>query len=246
MFQSSLLRRVIAGFLAVLFAVLALSVSAGARDLSDAEAKARALKTLGLFRGVSDTDFDLDRAPTRAEALVILIRVLGKEKEAAAGGRKHPFTDVPAWANDYVAYAYETGLTKGVSATEFGTGNASGAMMLTFMLRALGYSDAAGDFSWNDPFSLAKQVGILPDGVDTADFRRADAVLVSYAALKAGVKGAGITLAQKLLAAGVFTADAYASATGGTLVQTGGTKKVFVADPADFYGIGTDEVAIGD
>ncbi|MBQ2547019.1 MAG: hypothetical protein II557_12080, partial [Clostridia bacterium] len=77
MFQSSLLRRVIAGFLAVLFAVLALSVSAGARDLSDAEAKARALKTLGLFRGVSDTDFDLDRAPTRAEALVILIRVLG-------------------------------------------------------------------------------------------------------------------------------------------------------------------------
>ena len=244
--KHSLVRRVLAGFLAAVLAALTLTVPAGARDVSDAETKARALKALGLFRGVSDTDFDLEREPTRAEALIILIRVLGKEKDAAAGGRSHPFTDVPAWANDYVAYAYETGLTKGVSATEFGTGNASGAMVLTFMLRALGYSDANGDFRWNDPFPLAKQAGILPDGVDTAHFWRADAVLVSYAALNAVVKGAGITLGQKLFVAGVFTADAYAAATGGTLAGKGDSKKVFVADPADFFGIGTDEVAIGD
>ncbi len=239
-----LLRRILSGVLAFIL-VLALSLGAFARDVSDAESKARALKTLGLFRGVSDTDFDLEREPTRAEALVILIRVLGKEKEALAGGRKHPFTDVPAWANDYIAYAYETGLTKGVSATEFGTGNANGAMVLTFMLRALGYSDAAGDFSWNDPFSLAKQAGILPDGVDTEHFWRADAVLVSYAALKASIKGAGITLAERLIGAGVFTSESYAAATGATL-SGGGSKKVFVADPADFPGIGAEDVAIGD
>jgi len=40
------------------------------------------LKELGLFKGVSDTDFALNRAPTRTEALVMLIRVLGKENEA--------------------------------------------------------------------------------------------------------------------------------------------------------------------
>ena len=32
------------------------------------------LKSLGIFQGVSDTEFDLMRAPTRVEALVMLIR----------------------------------------------------------------------------------------------------------------------------------------------------------------------------
>ena len=244
--KHTLIRRIFAGILAAVLMALTLGVSVGARDVSDAEAKARVLKALGLFRGVSDTNFDLEREPTRAEALVILIRVLGKESEALAGGRTHPFTDVPAWADPYIAYAYQTGLTKGVSATEFGTGSANGAMMLTFMLRALGYSDTAGDFSWNDPFSLAKQAGILPDGVDTDHFWRADAVLVSYAALKATVKGAGITLAERLIAAGVFTAETYTAVIGTVLPQGGGSKKIFVADPADFPGIGMDDVAIGD
>lgn len=48
------------------------------------------LKTLGLFKGVSDTDFALDRAPTRIEAIVMLIRTLGKEEEALFIERSHP------------------------------------------------------------------------------------------------------------------------------------------------------------
>ena len=48
-----------------------------------AEEIAGELKTLGLFRGVSDTDFDLDRAPTRVEAVVMLVRLLGAETAAA-------------------------------------------------------------------------------------------------------------------------------------------------------------------
>ena len=49
-----------------------------ARDYTVEEGIASNLKNLGIFKGVSDTDFALDRAPTRVEALIMLIRVLGK------------------------------------------------------------------------------------------------------------------------------------------------------------------------
>ena len=80
------------------------------------------LKQLGLFRGASEqedgtADFDLNREPSREEALIMLIRALGKEDKARGYGKTHPFTDVPAWADGYVSYAYENGLTKGVSDT---------------------------------------------------------------------------------------------------------------------------------
>ena len=67
----------------------------------DYNAMASALKVLTLFRG-SDTGFgqgfDLERTPTRAEALVMLIRLLGEEDEALACTAKHPFRDVDPWA----------------------------------------------------------------------------------------------------------------------------------------------------
>ena len=187
-------------------AVTATCACASTRDISFEEDLAGRLKGLGLFRGVSDTDFDLERAPTRLEALVMLIRTLGKEQEALNGSWEHPFADVPKWADRYVGYAYVHSLTNGVSSTEFGLGDATAAVYLTFVLRALGYSDTNGcDFSWNDPYSLAYQVGILPDRVDIRNFWRADVVVVSYAALDVNLKGSSQTLGQKLIAADAFT-----------------------------------------
>lgn len=109
--------------------------------------------------------------------------MLGKEQEALGGTGKHPFIDVEEWTNKYIGYAYETGLTKGVSATQFGEGNANADMYLTFILRALGYSDASGDFSWDNPAALALSVGILTSDINVTDFLRADVALISYAAL---------------------------------------------------------------
>ena len=184
-----------------------------ARDYTYAEETAVKLKSLGLFRGVSDTDFDLDRAPTRTEAVVMLIRFLGKEAEALDGKCTHPFTDVPEWADAYVGYAYENKLTNGISATEFGANNdASSAMFLTFVLRALGYSDADGaDFAWDNPYDLAKETGILTDTVNTEQFYRADVAIVAYNALEAELKGTETSLSDKLIEGGVFTAEAYAA-----------------------------------
>ena len=196
--------------------LLTMTMPAYAANTTEAEIQASALKKLGLFKGVSDTDFDLDRAPSRVEAIIMLIRVLGKESEVLSGNWTHPFTDVASWADKYVGYAYEKGLSGGISASEFGTGNANSDMYLTFVLRALGYNDKTGDFAWNEPDTLAKSVGILPESVDTVNFLRADVVHISWAALEAGLKeesdtGAG-KLAENLMASGIFTPEDYRAA----------------------------------
>ena len=66
----------------VLVMSLTMLIPACAAESTNAETKARALKQIGLFKGVSDTDFALGRAATRTEAIVMLIRALGKESEA--------------------------------------------------------------------------------------------------------------------------------------------------------------------
>ena len=173
----------------ICISIIPTTALAAGRDTSFEKTLASDLSNLGLFKGVSDTDFGLNRAPSRTEAIVMLIRVLGKEAEALSSEYNHPFTDVAAWADKYIGYAYNNGLTSGISATEFGKGNAGAATYLTLVLRALGYSDTNGaDFTWNNPFSLAKAVGILPEFVNTESFLRADVVIVSYSALSVYLK----------------------------------------------------------
>jgi len=178
-----------------------------ARDTSFETTLAQDLKELGLFYGVSETDFALDRAPTRVEAIIMLIRLLGKSEEATAKKWSHPFEDVPDWADRYIGYAYQNGLTSGTSETTFGTGNAGSQMYLTFVLRALGYSDTINnpDFRWDNPYELSEYLGILPGRVRRNNFLRADVVMVSYAALSVKLKNSNKTLAEKLISEDVFT-----------------------------------------
>jgi hypothetical protein len=162
---------------------------------------------LGLFEGVSERNFDLTRAPTRTEALVMLIRLLGRDAEARDSAYDAPFTDVDDWAKGYVGYGYKIGLTEGEAGDLFGSASdASASMYLTFILRALGYSEGEGkDYLWNDPWDLAEQVGILPKTVNRDLFLRADVVTISYAALFAKMKYSDETLADVLIGEGVFT-----------------------------------------
>lgn len=208
--------------LCMMLFMLPVTVSAAGRDTSEQETLAAELKELGLFQGTNN-GFELERPATRVEALVMLIRILGKEQEALAGNWNHPFRDVPAWADHYIGYAYETGLTQGSGGTTFGTGDVNAAQYLTFILRSLGYSDTNGeDFTWNAPETLAKSKGILTDSVNTAEFWRADLVTVSHAALTATLKGSTQTLAEKLMAAGVFTQAQFDTAYHGNAAGGGG------------------------
>lgn len=177
---------------------------------------AEELHSLGLFLGVDDTgkNFELDRSATRVQGLVMLIRLLGKEEAALSGTWSHPFQDVPAWADPYVGYAFENGLTNGVSDTEYDSDSAITVnMYLTYVLRALGYSDAEGDFDWREPYALATEAGVLPSVVDRENFLRGDMVVISAAALGATMKNSRQTLAEKLVAEGAFTQAQYNSVT---------------------------------
>lgn len=127
---------------------------------------AESLADLGVFVGTG-SGFELDRAPTRIEGLVMLIRLLGVEEEAKAmQGAELPFNDVPKWASGYVAYAYENGLTNGLNKVQFGSTNKMDAKaFMTFLLRSLGYNDQAGDFSYNNALSYAQSIDLVNDNL---------------------------------------------------------------------------------
>jgi len=174
--------------------------------------RADALKTMNFFRG-SDIGYELDRGATRTEALVMLLRLLGEEEEALAFNGEMPFTDVPAWAKNYVAYAYDKGYTKGVSETKFASNELTTAnQYMTFLLRALGYDDENGDFIWNRALDFAKSNGDLTEGefiqLATSNFLRDHLAYISYQMLFAKMKDGDVTLLDKLIESGVVTEDA--------------------------------------
>lgn len=86
-------------------AVLLCLLCAGA-DAAQFEEAAEELAAVGVFRGTSG-GFELDRAPTRSEAAIMLTRLFGAEETAnkayAAGEISHPFADVSAFSSPYVA-----------------------------------------------------------------------------------------------------------------------------------------------
>ena len=185
-------------------------------DATDYNAMAAALKTLHLFQGSFTgygQGFDLEVAPTRLQALIMFIRVLGEEDAALAWNGTIPFTDVAASSQSakYVGYAYEKGYTNGYSATLFKPAQAVNAYQYTeFILRALGYSSTANT-NLADTFTRAVDSGVLTSGeaamLQTDRFLRADLAYVSYYALEAPVAGGGQTLADALRDKGVFTDD---------------------------------------
>ena len=175
------------------------------------EKEADALKSLGLFLG-TDLGYELDRTPDRLEAGVMLIRLLGKEEEALACTAKHPFTDVPSWGDSYVAYLYSEGLSRGMSETIFGSNEVCTAnMYITFVLRAMGYNDAAGDFSYEgSPLQAINFKLISKDYYDDFSgraFMRDDLVAVSYKALFTNLKNSDKYLLEKLLEEDAVPAD---------------------------------------
>jgi len=116
----NLKRTVILFFVVSLSIVFAVCAFADSQNVIQNEAKAQTLKALGLFRG-SNSGFELDREPNRAEAGVMFVRLLGKEKEAEEMKYQHPFTDVPPWADNCIGYMYEKGYTKGIGNNLYGS-----------------------------------------------------------------------------------------------------------------------------
>lgn len=84
--------------LTILAATLLLTAAmAGTASASSYDSVAEELSAIGVFRGTAG-GFELDRAPTRSEAAIMLVRLYGAEDEAKAayeaGEISMPFTDV--------------------------------------------------------------------------------------------------------------------------------------------------------
>ncbi len=194
-----------------LLIVLSLSTAAFAADYS-AEESANALYELGLFQGTGETAngkpiYSLDAAPTRAQAVTMLVRLLGKEAEAKAGTWTVPFSDLADWARPYVGYAYANGLTNGLSAERFGSDDKVTAnQYLTFILRALGYSSER-DFQWDKANAFSDSLGLTHGEYRAShSFTRGDTARISFAALAQTRKGSEETLAAQLVRQGAVKA----------------------------------------
>lgn len=188
--------------LASVLAVASLAMSAGAASYDNC---ADRLSDLGLFQGTGD-GYELDRAPTRAEAATMLVRLLGAEAEAQELEYTAPFTDLADWQKPYVQYLYDNGLTNGATATTFEPeGACSAQMYTTFLLRALGYSDAAGgDFAYSGAVDFGESIGLVDiANCNETNFLRDHVAAMSLTALNTAVKDdADTKLLEKLVADG--------------------------------------------
>lgn len=197
----------------ILALTLAVSLVPSAFAASDeAVQAANTLHALGLFNGTG-TDangnpvYDLDRAPTREEAITMLVRLLGREEEAKSDDWRMPFTDVSNWAKPYVGYAYTYNLTSGTSETTFGgKQKVSATQYLTFVLRALHYEDGT-DFQWNRAWKLSDEIG-LTSAQYTSDssITRGDVATISLKALSV-LNKYDTTLLDELLDYGPLTSE---------------------------------------
>lgn len=174
----------------------------------DTEAQAQMLYDLGLFKG-TDKGFALEKSMTRAEASVMLTRLLGAEKTALAGKWKHPFTDVPQWADKYVGWLYQNGLTKGVSATLYGSQhNVTCGQYCIFLTRAHLDADSYQGTAFVDNDEVRQ--------TDEEGFIREDAVSLSARLLSTNYAKNGDesdrSVAEKLIDDGVFTAEQFKNA----------------------------------
>ena len=174
----------------------------------DTEAQAQMLYDLGLFKG-TDKGFALEKSMTRAEASVMLTRLLGAEKTALAGNWKHPFTDVPQWADKYVGWLHQNGLTKGVSATLYGSQrNVTCDQYCIFLTRAHLDADSYQGTAFVDNDEVRQ--------TDEEGFIRGDAVSLSARLLSTNYAKNGDesdrSVAEKLIGDGVFTAEQFKNA----------------------------------
>lgn len=186
----------------------------------DSTTDAKSLYDLGLYKGLSETEYqpDLDSTLNRQTAATMLLRMFGLEDDALAMDEKEAqdilakkFKDadtVAAWAAKQLAYAVDAGIFAGFpDGTVQPNGLVTGKQFCTLVLKSLGYNDFTFDGSVDKFASVA---GL--DATEKAAFGSNSAIkkgiLCSIArkALDAKFEGSDVTLGQQLIKDGVIDA----------------------------------------
>lgn len=93
----------------------------------------------GIITGLTETTFGTNGVCTRAQAAAMIYRYAQAQGKGFTGAWMFhlPFTDVPEWAYESVAWCYMNGVTTGVSETAFAPDNdCTRAQIVTFLWRA--------------------------------------------------------------------------------------------------------------
>ena len=123
------------------------------------------LEEVGIMVGDENGDFNPDQLVTRNEMAVVMSNLMDYRVATYAG--TSPFTDVPSWAEPYVAACWTNGITAGTSATTYG-GDASvtTAQAALMLMKALGYFQYSNDFGsdWQlATVSQGSKIGLFQD-----------------------------------------------------------------------------------
>ena len=103
------------------------------------------LKAVGIMVGDENGDFNPDQNVTRNEMAVVMSNLMAYN--VATYANTSPFTDVPSWAEPYVAACWTNGITAGTSATTYGgSENVTTAQAALMLMKALGYFQYSSDF----------------------------------------------------------------------------------------------------
>ena len=208
-----LLKKILSIICLILTLCILSSQVAFAANVKTSQEAADALNKLGLFQGTGN-GYELEKSLTRAEAVTMIVRLLGEEENAIQTKLEHPFTDVPEWASPYVGYAFAHNITKGISETEFDADSkVTLQQFLTFVLRILDYKDGNVDFVWNAPEELAIEVGLI-SSINLGEFLRGDMVKICLNALGAYYKDTTLPMYKMLVERNVFTSSEYKTALG--------------------------------
>ena len=125
------------------------------------------LKSVGIMTGDEKGNFNPEAKLTRNEMAVVMSNLMAYNIKNYAN-TSH-FTDVPEWAEPYVAACYTNGITAGVTATTYGgSENLTTAQAALMVMKALGYFQYQSDFENDWQLSTVKQANKIDlfDDVD--------------------------------------------------------------------------------
>jgi hypothetical protein len=149
---------------------------------------------LSIFRG-DGVSLKLDESLKREELMLLIARLQGKELQALTYNKRPGFADIEdPWWEPVIAWAYDTGITKGTSEETFGFGEpVEMFQMELFLLRVLGE-----DVSVSEAPQLAMERGLLKDVDSTELVSRGVGAVMMKNVLEAIPAGENATLGELL------------------------------------------------
>ena len=114
------------------------------------------LQSVGIMVGDNNGNFNPDQKVTRNEMAVVMSNLMDYRAATYAG--TSPFTDVPSWAEPYVAACWNNGIVSGYTKTTYGGSDSVTTSQAALMLmKALGYFQYSSDFGSDWQFATIKQ-----------------------------------------------------------------------------------------